>query len=304
MPRVLVTGLGGFIGRRTVPFFRQAGYEVVGVGRRPRPDGMDAGVEWIEADLGSYEAIRACVARVRPSHCLHLAWDIEQGSYWRAPVNLLWVRLSLELVAAFAEAGGQRFVGAGSCAEYDWSEGCLSEDGTPRTAATPFGRCKTAVYEALMASADTLGFSAAWARIFFVYGPGEPAARLFPSVILNLLANRPARTSSGTQRRDFMHVDDVAAALVALVDSTVTGGVNIGTGEAPAVRAIVEKIGAALGRADLLEIGALPQRAGDPPLLVADVRRLRDEVGFRPRHTLDSGLAATIEACRGADRRS
>lgn len=302
MPRVLVTGLGGFIGRRTVPFFLEAGYEVVGVGRRARPDWLDAGVEWLQADLGTCDGIRTCVRRARPSHCLHLAWEIEQGSYWRSPANLKWVRLSLELVAAFIETGGTRFVGAGSCAEYDWSDGRLSEDRTPRNAATPFGRCKNAVFEALMASADTMGISAAWARIFFMYGPGEPPTRLFPSVILNLLADRPALTSSGTQARDFLHIDDVAAALVALVASDLTGGINIGSGEAVAVRTIVRKIGAALGRQDLLRIGALPQREGDPPLLVADVRRLREELGFRPRHTLDTGIAATIEACRARAR--
>jgi nucleoside-diphosphate-sugar epimerase len=302
MPRVLVTGLSGFIGRRTLPFFSASRFEVVGVGRQTRPDWLDDTVQWISADLRDQAAIKPLFKTVAPSHCLHLAWDIEQGTYWRAPTNFLWVQLSLELLAAFVEAGGKRFVGGGTCAEYDWSYGYLSEDLTPRNPRTPFGRCKNALFEALMAYSDMTGLSAAWARIFFLYGPGEAQARLFPQVILNLLAGQAARTSSGTQVRDFMYVDDVAAALVALVDSDISGGVNVGSGEPLAVRAIVEKVGAMLGRPNLLEIGARPQQEGEPPLLVANVRRLKDELGFAPRYNLDTGLAAMIEHCRSLVR--
>jgi len=298
MPRVLVTGLSGFIGRRTAKFFLASGFEVVGVGRRARPDWLDERVQWLSADLRDQVAIKGLVRRVSPTHCLHLAWDIEQGAYWRAPTNLVWMQLSLELLAAFVDVGGKRFVGGGTCAEYDWSYGYLSERLTPRNPRTPFGRCKNALFEALMAYSDMTGLSAAWARIFFLYGPGEARTRLFPHVIFNLLAGRAAQTSNGTQLRDFMYVDDVAAALVALVASDVSGAINIGSGEPIAVRAIAEKIGAVLGRSDLLKIGARAQQEGEPPLVVADVRRLREELGFMPRFNLDAGLAAMIEDCR------
>lgn len=298
MPRVLVTGLSGFIGRHTVSHFLSAGFDVVGVGRRARPAWLDDRVQWLSVDLRDQPAIAKFMKGVSPTHCLHLAWDIEQGKYWRAPTNLLWLQLSLEFISAFVEAGGTRFVGGGTCAEYDWSYGFLSEQLTPRNPHTPFGRCKNALFEALMAYSEMTGVSAAWARIFFVYGPGEPSTRLFPHVILNLLAEQRALTSSGTQIRDFMYVDDVAAALVALVGSNVAGGTNIGSGQPIAVRDIIQKIGATLQRSELLEIGARPPQAGEPPLLVADVRRLQEEVGYEPRYDIDAGLAAMIAHCR------
>jgi len=300
MSRILVTGLGGFIGKRIVPFLLERGFEVVGAGRAARPASMDSRVHWLTVNLFDHAAVRDLVAKAAPTHCLNLAWYVEHGKYWRAPENIAWVQASLNLLTAFVDAGGKRFVGAGTCAEYDWSYGRLSETETPRNAASPFGRCKNAVFEATMAYADIKDISAAWARIFFLYGPGEIETRLVPHVIVSLLKGQEAKTSHGEQLRDFSHVDDVAAALAALVDSDVRGAVNIGSGEATKVRTIVETAARMIGRRELVRLGAIPAQAGEPELLVADVRRLRDEVKFQPRITLEAGLQSTIAAYRDA----
>jgi nucleoside-diphosphate-sugar epimerase len=85
---------------------------------------------------------------------------------------------------------------------------------------------------------------------------------------------------------------------VALLDSPITGPVNLASGAPVAVRDLVAEIALATDRAELLELGALPQRAGEPPRIVADVRRLREEVGFRPELDLAGGVAAAVEALR------
>jgi nucleoside-diphosphate-sugar epimerase len=94
--------------------------------------------------------------------------------------------------------------------------------------------------------------------------------------------------------RDFLHVADVAAAFVALLDSDVQDAVNIASGRPVAVKQIIQYIGAALRREDLLRMGARPAAVGEPPLLAADVRRLIEEVKWRQRIELDAGLSATI----------
>jgi nucleoside-diphosphate-sugar epimerase len=91
-----------------------------------------------------------------------------------------------------------------------------------------------------------------------------------------------------------MHVHDVAGAFTALLESGVSGAVNIGSGVPVTVREVVDEVARATGRPDLVRPGALPARAGEPPALVADVTRLRDEVGFRPRHDLRSGIEDTV----------
>jgi nucleoside-diphosphate-sugar epimerase len=81
---------------------------------------------------------------------------------------------------------------------------------------------------------------------------------------------------------------------VALLESSVEGAVNIASGAPVSVRDVVTRIAIALKREDLLRFGAHPIAAGEPPLLAADVRRLTEEVGWRPRFELESGLEATI----------
>jgi nucleoside-diphosphate-sugar epimerase len=96
------------------------------------------------------------------------------------------------------------------------------------------------------------------------------------------------------QRRDFVYVEDAADALVALLDSEVSGAVNIASGTAIEVRTLVTRLGALLGRPELLRLGELPAPAGEPSVLAGDPGRLRHELGWRPTFDLDQGLARTI----------
>ncbi len=93
--------------------------------------------------------------------------------------------------------------------------------------------------------------------------------------------------------RDFLDTRDAGGALAALALSDIKGAINIGSGEGVSIASIARRLGRIAGRPDLIRIGALPNRAGEPPRIVADVHRLRDEVGFRPSRSLDEGLAET-----------
>jgi nucleoside-diphosphate-sugar epimerase len=118
-----------------------------------------------------------------------------------------------------------------------------------------------------------------------------------------LLAGAPAAISTGSQVRDFLHVDDCGAAFAALVDSDVTGSVNVGSGIGTATVDVARTIARVVGRDDLLQVGALPDRPDEPPRLVADASRLHREVGFTPRFDLESGLRDVVEWWRQEMRR-
>jgi nucleoside-diphosphate-sugar epimerase len=300
--RVLVTGASGFIGRHALAPLLERGFEVHAVmSRDAPPPGAPARVRWHRADLLDAAAHGALLAAASPSHLLHLAWYAEHGRFWTSTENLRWAAATLELVRAFAERGGRRAVLAGSCAEYRWGDpGPCVEGLTPLEPATLYGTAKHATRAVLEAAAPQLGIELAWGRVFFLYGPDEAPGRLVASVARALVAGKRAPTGDGTQLRDFLHVADVAAAFAALLDSDVTGPVNIASGEARPLRDVIDAIGVAAGRPDLLDVGALPARPGDPDELVADVTRLRDDVGFVPAIGLQGGIAQSVEWWRGA----
>ncbi len=136
--------------------------------------------------------------------------------------------------------------------------------------------------------------SFAWARLFFLYGPGESPGRLVPSVAQALANGEPAKCSSGTGVRDFMDVRDAGEALTSLALSDVSGAVNVASGSGISVADVARTLGRLAGKPELVQVGALEDRPTEPPRIVADVARLRDEVGYQPGRTLEAGLEEAL----------
>jgi nucleoside-diphosphate-sugar epimerase len=307
--RVLICGASGFIGRWSVPALLKRGYEVHAVmstGARKRPIGAQlAGAELHRSDILDAAAVERLLIAVRPTHLLHFAWITTPKLYRTSGENFSWVAASLRLVQAFQAHGGTRAVLAGSCAEYDWSSVDVCREAssplaTAASGATPYAICKAALQNMLSSYRQHNGLSIASGRIFSPFGPYEHPERLVPSVVQNLLLNREAPCSHGRQIRNFMHVADVGQAFAALLDSALEGPVNIGSDERVSIAAVVERIANRIGRPDLLRLGARPVLTNEPSILVPDVHRLYDELGFRPGFTLEEGLADTISWWQGA----
>jgi nucleoside-diphosphate-sugar epimerase len=293
--RVLVSGAGGFVGLPLLAQLAGTDLEIHALSTR-RHTTAPPGVCWHHLDLSNRAAVSELIEDLAPDRLVHLAWCTEHGRFWSAAENVTWVELSLHLLRAFVRRGGQRVVMLGTCAEYDWSAACgpLVESRARLVPATLYGAAKDALRRVASAYAEQEGVQLAWGRLFFLYGPREAPERLVPSVIRSLLAGQPVSTRSTEHVRDFMHVEDVAGAIVALLLSPVIGAVNVASGLGVTVGQVVEQIAQLVGRPELIGPGSQADRSGEPPLLVADVARLRDEVGFRPRWELAGGLAATV----------
>jgi nucleoside-diphosphate-sugar epimerase len=287
----LVTGATGFIGAAIARALADAGHDVHGVGRGGRRAGV--GVTRHACDLLDAASVKSLIDHVRPTHLVHCAWDVTHNVYWTSTANFDWLAASVALLKAFQAAGGRRAVGVGTCAEYAASGTILHETASPLVPATPYGRCKLALFHAFEA-ARLMGLSTAWGRLFFPYGPGDGERRFLPSLARAMRAGEAFDMSSGLQELDFIHIDDVGA-FARLAESDVTGPVNIANGEGVALRDVALRAAEALGRDPaLLRMGAIAARATDPPSLVADVSRLRDEVGFRPQAPWRQGVARFV----------
>lgn len=294
MKRVLVTGANGFIGRHCLAPLIASGYEIHAVSHSRARTHMK-GVIWYAADLLDPITLARLMSEVRPSHLMHLAWYADPSDYRESPENLAWVRASVDLVRCFAESGGRRAVFAGTCFEYGPDHGYCVESSTPEAPSTLYAACKNSLRQIVLKYSANVGVSAAWARIFYLYGPFEPSARLVPSVILSLLRGGRASCTHGRQLRDFLHVEDVASALVAVLDSPARDSINIGSGEPVSIHAVVEMIAGGLDAIDRVDFGALDPLPDDASMRVAGVDRLSKEVGWRSRWSLEEGLTSTIQ---------
>jgi nucleoside-diphosphate-sugar epimerase len=295
---VLLTGATGFVGRQAVQPLLERGFEVHALARTVPVEPGAEPVSWHEADLLDPVATGAVIRELGATHLLHFAWYAKHGRFWHAPENLDWVAASLQLLRSFHASGGRRVVIAGTCAEYDWNGDCCDER-TPLTPASLYGVSKNALRAILEEYARAAGLSAAWGRIFFTFGPGEQPTRVIAAVARALVRGETVPCSSGAQVRDFLYVEDVASAFAALLDSAATGPFDIGSGEAVALRTLLERLQRLAGREQLVRFGEAPHR-NEPARIVADSRRLRDELGWSPKYILDEGLERTLAWWRSA----
>jgi len=293
MARILVTGASGFLGLSCVAALSKAGHDVIALCRGGLP--AQSAVETLSCDLFDKGAMVAAVRAAKAECLIHCAWATGQSNRWVSLSNFDWISATLELARVFAEEGGKRFVFAGSCAEYDWSHDLLSETSTPLRPASVYGAAKAATGIALSAAAEALGLSFAWARIFFCYGPGEPRGRLISDLVAALAAGERMACTDGEQERDFLHSEDVAAALSLIATGTIEGPINIASGQAVAVKDVIQAVCNQVGSMSQVKLGARARPAGDPARLVADVSHLRS-LGFQPRFDIDSGIRDAVQA--------
>jgi len=293
--RIFVTGATGFIGRA---FVRQAVAGGHAVGALARPGSAAA--------LSAHPALTVTVGtlamppwkdltRFAPDVCVHAAWITDAGVYRDSPENDRYVDESLAFATGLFERGVGHVVALGTSAEYRPSAQPLDEARSPLGPRSPYGRAKHALRLALSEQARGAGARLAWARIFQPYGAGEPSARLCSTVARRLAVGERVTLDTPGAVRDWIHVDDVATALLCLVEGRVDTVVNVGSGVGRTVEDVARTIADLLGRRDLVVAGAEAADVFGP--LVADPARLR-RLGWKPRVELAVGLSTLIEGLR------
>jgi len=270
-PVILVTGATGFVGGHVLNALAATDCRlrlIVRDGKQaqvPRaarietvlttPDLWAEPAAWLEDACRGVDAV------------IHIAWYAEPGRYLQSPKNLDCLMGTLRLAQAASRAKVRRFVGTGTCFEYDLSAGRLTVD-TPLRPATPYAGAKAAAFMALSQYLPQQGVSFAWCRLFYLFGEGEAAERLVPYLRSRLMVGAPAELSSGTQIRDYLDVRDAARMIVEAARGTAQGAINVCSGTPMTVRELAERVAADYGRRDLLRFGARADNLTDPPVVV------------------------------------
>jgi nucleoside-diphosphate-sugar epimerase len=272
MRRVVVTGATGFVGRQVMRAL--AAYPNVTIlpvvranklgdlHRHPKVERVIA-TQDLFSEPESWWEQQCCGADT----VIHAAWYAEPGKYLDSPVNIECLIGSLRLARGVASCGVTRFVGVGTCAEYEQGSGFLRTD-SPLQPQTLYAATKASLFLALSRWLPGHGVNFAWCRLFYLFGEGENENRLAAYIRRQLDRGEPAYLSCGSQIRDFMDVTEVGEKLVHIAFGDYVGALNVCSGQGLTVRALAERIADEYGRRDLLVFGARPTSSFDPPVVI------------------------------------
>lgn len=273
MKRVLLTGASGFVGAQLLTQLLERDLQVTAIVRNKNikpteqltlietSDLFSESFDWWKEKLQGIDLI------------IHAAWYAEPGKYLTSALNLDCLQGTLTMCKASNAVGVARFVGIGTCFEYDLEGGILSVE-TPLKPITPYASAKAAAF---MSLTNLFDGEFLWCRLFYLYGEGENEKRLVPYLHKQLRAGAVVELTSGKQIRDFLDVKVAAQMICQSALSGQVGPVNICSGQPITVRALAESIADQYGSRDLLKFGAREDNLVDPPQVVGVCNILKEQ---------------------------
>ena len=303
---VLVVGGAGYIGSHCVRQLIASGHRPVVLdnfvyGHRAA---VPAGVALHEGSLGDEAMVGRVLRAERIDVVMHFAAFCYVGESVTDPLKYYFNNVveTLHLLRAMQAAGVNRFVFSSTCATFGVPASLPIHENLPQAPINPYGQSKLDIENALKAMAVAHGLSFAVFRYFNAAGASEdgsigedhdPETHLIPLAIDVATGRRPHLqlfgtdypTPDGTCLRDYVHVDDLSRAHIAVFDRLAAGGgqffYNLGTGRPTSNREVIRAVERATGRSVKVVEG--PRRAGDPPALFADSSKAIRELGWKVR---------------------
>ena len=304
-PRVvLVTGGAGYIGSHTAKRLRQAGYQTVvydnlSAGHREAA----LGSALIVGDIRDVDAVRRALRESGASAVMHFAAWLAVSDSVRDPIGYYRnnVEGTLGTLEAMAVEGCRRFVFSSTCAVYGEPIETPIAETHPNSPINAYGQTKLAIEHALPHFERAYGIASIRLRYFNAAGAdpdgelGEdhsPEIHVIPRAFEAASGGAPLDvfgedypTPDGTCLRDYIHVSDLADAHVRALARLEQGGAsstyNVGTERPSSVRQVIDAVERVTGRT--VNRRSAPRRPGDPAVLYASARRIREELGWVPQ---------------------
>ncbi|MBI4059485.1 NAD(P)-dependent oxidoreductase [Candidatus Giovannonibacteria bacterium] len=281
--RIFITGGSGFIGLPTVKQLAKRGHKLFLLSRRPEKFGLAGirrkNIQLVRGDLSDMKAWNRKLKTFKPEAALHMAWE---GFPDYGPENSIKnLFRDFQLFELLARTGCKRIVVSGTCAEYGAVRGKLKED-APIKPLNSFSAAKNASHWIGRELARERGLEFIWTRIFYCYGPGQRRTSLIPHLLLSRQSGTTPKVKNLSGANDFIYVDDVARALVMILEKRKLKSdlYNIGSGAVTAVRDVFDFV-----------YGGKPFRRARRGIgFYADISSIKREVGWKPKVGLRDGI--------------
>ena len=282
--KIFITGGTGFIGfhvlERLAP--RRGKVLVLTSNSSRVRHSYGPNIKFLEGNLADVASWRVKLASFRPGAALHLAW--EGIPDFRPSLCARNLGYGLELFQTLAEIGCKKWVAAGTVQEYGELKGRASE-GKVVKPANLFAETKIALSRLGSTLAKECGATFLWARLFYVYGPGQRSGSLLPYLLKCRKQGLRPDIRTPHAQNDFVYAGDAADALVALLRRGKRSGIyNIGSGKLTPVKKIIR----------LIYGQELISSSKTDPGVWADIRQIRKETGWSPKISIERGIKNTL----------
>jgi nucleoside-diphosphate-sugar epimerase len=264
MKKILLTGATGFVGRHVLARLNEAGCAIRAVSRRDVPSVNDT-VRTDDLFTESFDFWERAFVDVE--QVIHCAWYVEPGEYLNSQKNFICMEGTLQMAKAAAKAGVKRFVGIGTCLEYEPTQGYLSTT-SPLKPNSGYGLAKVQTYLALSKLMKQESVSFAWCRLFYLFGEGEDKRRLVAYIRERLSRGEVAELSSSEPIRDYLDVSEASRLITKLSLSDLQGAFNICSGQPVTIGELAIRIADEYGRRDLLNFGSRADNGNNPPCIL------------------------------------
>lgn len=293
---VLITGAAGFVGQHVARALLAAGWHVIGLDRAPPADAGASPLPFttfLTCDLLDEGMLERCTSEHAFDAIVHLAGLLPARANRMElfAVNAGGTSAVLDRVAA----PGMHVVLFSSGLVYGAQPGPFRED-MPCMTVDAYAQSKLAAETVATSWGRGARSPVAVLRPSVLYGPGAPPGMLLRSLLETLRKGEPFEMTAGEQLRDFLHVEDVAQAVLAVLNHRADGTWNLASSKSMSVREAAAIAARIAGRPELLQPGALPYREHEVFDYRLDASKLRAAVGWQPRIELANGLSQLWKA--------
>lgn len=292
--RIFLTGATGFIGKYVLKHLEKEGYNILLLTRASKENFSSIisskKVDIVSGNLSDINKWKNKLIQFKPEVTIHLAWEGIPDYGVKTSIKNL--KYGLNLFEELAEIGCKKIICTGSCWEYGQNQGKVSED-LPAKSSDAFTAAKNVLHLLGREIAKENNMQFIWTRLFYVYGAGQRENSLIPYIGKCVKEGKKPKIKTPSTRNDFIYVEDVAKAIVAILEKCTQSTVyNIGSGYSTSIQKIIREI------CNCYNIGYIQkskQLTEDQAInFWADISKIKKELEWGPKISIHEGIKKMI----------